>query len=170
MGTGFGIMALIVGVERNGLASDTVAMHLLKISKFLDKADAYHGVFPHWLNGETGKTIPFSRKDDGADLVETSFLFQGLFCARQYFNEQDKSCRTTRSGTGLRLCGTKLNGTGLQETNRKFYTGIGVPNNGWAMNFPLHGYNEALITYVLGRFGEQLSCFRKSVSQRLGDE
>ena len=54
---------------------------------FLLKADHYHGIFPHWLNGETGKTIPFSRKDDGGDLVETSFLFQGLLTARQYFNK-----------------------------------------------------------------------------------
>ena len=70
-------------------ARDTVARHLLKMVKFLAKADAYHGVFPHWLNGETGKTIPFSRKDDGADLVETSYLFQGLLCARQYFNQDN---------------------------------------------------------------------------------
>ena len=54
--------------------------------QFLANADSYHGIFPHWLNGETGKTIPFSRKDDGADLVETSYLFEGLLCARQYFN------------------------------------------------------------------------------------
>jgi hypothetical protein len=71
-GTGFGVMALIVGVERGWLPRDTVAKHLLKMVKFLAKADSYHGVFPHWLNGGTGKTIPFSRKDDGADLVETT--------------------------------------------------------------------------------------------------
>ena len=34
----------------------------------------------------TGKTIPFGRKDDGGDLVETSYLFEGLLCARQYFD------------------------------------------------------------------------------------
>ena len=56
---------------------------------FLNKANSYHGVFPHWMDGATGKTIPFSRKDDGADLVETSFLFQGLLCARQYFNHDN---------------------------------------------------------------------------------
>src|SRR5512133_982657 len=88
-GTGFGVMAVIVAAERGWIPRDSAAVHLLKMVKFLGKADAYHGVFPHWLNGTTGKTIPFSRKDDGADLVETSYLFQGLLCVRQYFN-QDK--------------------------------------------------------------------------------
>jgi hypothetical protein len=88
-GTGFGIMAVIVAAERKWIARDTAARFLLKMVRFLGKADSYHGVFPHWLNGETGKTIPFSRKDDGADLVETAFLFQGLLTARQYFVGQD---------------------------------------------------------------------------------
>ena len=64
-GTGFGVMAIIVAAERGWITRDTAAKHLLKMVKFLAKADSYHGVFPHWLNGATGKTIPFSRKDDG---------------------------------------------------------------------------------------------------------
>ncbi len=71
-GTGFGVMAIIVAAERGWITRDTAAKFLLKMVKFLSKADAYHGVFPHWINGATGKIIPFSRKDDGADLVETS--------------------------------------------------------------------------------------------------
>ena len=77
-GTGFGVMAIIVATDRKWIGRDTAARHLLKMVNFLLKANSYHGVFPHWMNGETGKTIPFSRKDDGADLVETSYLFQGL--------------------------------------------------------------------------------------------
>ena len=84
-GTGFGIMSVIVAAERGWISRDTAAGHINKIVNFLAKANSYHGVFPHWLNGGTGKTIPFSRKDDGADLVETAYLFQGLLCARQYF-------------------------------------------------------------------------------------
>ena len=80
-GTGFGVMAMIVAAERKWQPRDSVAARLLKMVKFLAKADHYHGVFAHWLDGATGKTIPFSRKDDGADLVESSFLFQGLLCA-----------------------------------------------------------------------------------------
>ena len=88
-GTGFGVMGLIVAVERGWVKRDTAARFLRKMVNFLLKADAYHGAFPHWMNGTTGKTIRFSRKDDGADLVETSFLLQGLLCARQYFNQDN---------------------------------------------------------------------------------
>lgn len=84
-GNGFGVMSGIVATERKWIGRDTAAKFLLKMVKFLSKTNSYHGVFPHWLNGAT--EIPFRlRKDDGADLVETSFLFQGLLCARQYFN------------------------------------------------------------------------------------
>ncbi len=68
-GTGFGVMSVIVATERKWITRDTAAKFMLKLVNFLLKADSYHGVFPHWLNGSTGKTIPFSRKDDGADLV-----------------------------------------------------------------------------------------------------
>jgi hypothetical protein len=96
-GTGFGVMAVIVATERKWIERDTAAKFLLKMVKFLSKADSYHGVFAHWLNGATGKTIPFSRKDDGADLVETSYLFQGLLCARQYFTGNNQTERELRN-------------------------------------------------------------------------
>ena len=64
-GTGFGVMAMIVAAERGWQPRDSVAVRLLKMVMFLEKADSYHGIFPHWYNGSTGKTIPFSRKDDG---------------------------------------------------------------------------------------------------------
>src|SRR4051812_34518152 len=99
-GTGFGVMATIVAAERGWISRDTAAKHLLKMVNFLLKADAYHGVFPHWLNGATGKTIPFSRKDDGADIVESSYLFQGLLCARQYFSGENRVERELRARIG----------------------------------------------------------------------
>src|SRR3982751_5502560 len=67
-GTGFGIMAIIVAADRGWITKDTAVKHLLKMVNFLSKANSYHGVFPHWMNGATGQAIPFSRKDDGADL------------------------------------------------------------------------------------------------------
>src|ERR1035437_7656852 len=85
-GSGFGVMSIVVADHRKWITHDQAVDRMLKIVNFLYHADAYHGVFPHWLNGETGKIIPFSRKDDGGDLVETAYLFQGLLCARQYFN------------------------------------------------------------------------------------
>ncbi|MDQ6904280.1 MAG: beta-glucosidase [Bacteroidota bacterium] len=146
-GTGFGVMALIVGVQRKWIGRDTVAKRLLKMINFLYKADSYHGVFPHWMNGATGKTIKFSRKDDGADLVETSYLFEGLLCAREYFNGDNNIEREIRNRIGWLWNDIEWDWftRGGQEVLYWHWS----PNNGWAMNFPLRGYNETLITYIL---------------------
>ncbi len=152
-GTGFGIMAIIVAAERKWISREQAAQRLLKMVKFLSKADAYHGVFPHWLNGETGKIIPFSRKDDGGDLVETSFLFQGLLCARQYFNGNNNTERDMRNRIGGLWEEVEWNW--FTRGNQEVLYWHWSPNNGWAMNFPLRGYNEALITYVLAAAAER---------------
>ncbi|MDR1783089.1 MAG: beta-glucosidase [Dysgonamonadaceae bacterium] len=146
-GSGFGVMSLIVGVERNFITREQAAERLLKMLNFLDRADSFHGVWPHWLNGATGKVEPFSRKDDGADLVETAYMFEGLLAAHQYFTEDNPAERRIR---GLI---SKL----WREAEWNFFTKDGQevlywhwsPNNGWAMNHQIHGFNECLITYIL---------------------
>jgi hypothetical protein len=146
-GSGFGVMAIIVGAERKWITREQAVDRLLRMILFLSKADSYHGIFPHWLNGETGKTIPFSRKDDGADLVETSYLFEGLLCARQYFNGPGGKETELRNRINW-LWG---------EAEWSWHTRGGLdllywhwsPNNGWSMNFEIRGWNECLITYVL---------------------
>lgn len=146
-GTGFGVMAIVVATERGWITRDAAVDRLLKMIDFLRKADSYHGIYPHWLNGATGKTIPFSRKDDGGDIVETSFLFEGLLTARQYFQ------RNTPKEEELR---NKINWT-WKEAEWNWYTQDGrnvlywhwSPNNGWSMNHEIRGYNECLITYIL---------------------
>jgi hypothetical protein len=151
-GTGFGIMSVIVAAERKWIGRDTAAKFLLKMVRFLSKADAYHGVFPHWLNGETGKTIPFSRKDDGADLVESSFLFQGLLTARQYFNGDNPVEGELRNRINWLWNDIEWNWfTNNQEVLYWHWS----PNNGWAMNFPVRGFNECLIMYVLAASGDR---------------
>ena len=126
-GSGFGIMAIVVAVERKWITRESAVDRLLKMINFLRKADHYHGIFPHWLHGATGKTIPFSRKDDGGDLVESSFLFQGLLTARQYFNLDTPKEKELRDRINWHWS----------------------PNNGWSMNFEIRGFNECLITYVM---------------------
>jgi hypothetical protein len=150
-GTGFGVMAVIVASERQWITRDTAAKFLLKMVNFLLKANAYHGAFPHWLDGATGKTIPFSRKDDGGDLVETSYLFQGLLCARQYFNADNPVEHELRQRIGWLWEGIEWNWyTHEQEVLYWHWS----PNNGWAMNFPVRGFNECLIMYVLAASGD----------------
>jgi len=145
-GTGFGVMSVIVAVERKWITRDTAARFLLKMVKFLVKSPTYHGAFPHWMDGATGRTIPFSRKDDGGDLVETSYLMQGLLCARQYFNGDNPVERGLRQRISWLWGDIEWNWyTQGQEVLYWHWS----PNNGWAMNFPVRGFDECLIMYIL---------------------
>ena len=84
--SGFGVMAIIVGAERGFITRAQALDRLLRITSFLATADRYHGAWPHFLSGSTGKRLPvFGIYDNGADLVETSFLMEGLLASRQYF-------------------------------------------------------------------------------------
>jgi hypothetical protein len=145
-GSGFGVMAIVVGVERNYITRDQAIERLLKITGFLLKADRFHGAFPHWYYGNTGKVRPFFATDNGGDIVETSFMIQGLLTARQYFNKD------TSEETSLRA---KINQLwndvewDWYTNNKDVLTWHWSPNFGWVINHEIKGYNEALITYVL---------------------
>ncbi len=145
-GTGFGIMAIIVAAERKFISREQAATRTKKIVDFLWKADMFHGAFPHWLNGETGKVIRFSLKDDGADLVETSFLFQGLLTARQYYTADNATERDIRNKILWMWEAVEWNWF-TQNQNELYWHWS--PNNGWSMNHAIKGWNECLITYVL---------------------
>jgi exo beta-1,2-glucooligosaccharide sophorohydrolase (non-reducing end) len=96
--SGFGIMALVVAADRGFVPREEVVDRLLQITGFLARADRYHGVWPHFLSGETGHGLAvFGIYDDGADLVETSFLMQGLLTARQYFHEKTQKEQLLRA-------------------------------------------------------------------------
>ncbi|NCO63664.1 MAG: beta-glucosidase, partial [Flavobacteriia bacterium] len=84
-GTGFGLMAILVGIERGYVSKTEGLARLNKILVFLENADRFHGAWSHWIDGATGKVIPFSAQDNGGDLVETAFLSQGLICVKEYF-------------------------------------------------------------------------------------
>jgi hypothetical protein len=147
-GTGFGIMAMIAGTERGWLSRRQFARRMDRIVGFLEKADKYHGVFPHFMNGETGKTIPFGPKDDGGDLVETSFLMMGLLSARQYLM-QSGGCQAKEIGARIDKLWRDVEWDWhMPEGPSKLYWHWS-PNNGWAMNHGIRGWNECLITYVL---------------------
>jgi len=147
-GTGFGVMSVIVAVERGFITRQQGLERIEKIATFLhDKADRFHGVFPHWLNGNTGKTIPFSQKDDGGDLVETSFLIAGLLCASEYFNlsaPKEIDLRQTIKGIWESV---EWNWHTKGTENVLYWHWS--PKYQWEMNHQIRGWNEALITYIL---------------------
>ncbi|MGV3539435.1 MAG: glucoamylase family protein [Rufibacter sp.] len=146
-GTGFGVMAIIVAAERGWITREQAAERTLKIVKFLEKADMFHGVFPHWLNGTTGKVIRFSPKDDGGDLVETSLLFQGLLTSKQYFTQDNPTENQLRNKIQWLWDGIEWNWHTQGGQNVLYWHWS--PNNGWSMNHQIRGWNECLITYVL---------------------
>jgi hypothetical protein len=145
-GSGFGIMALIAGVERGWLRRRDVARRILGMLDFLSEADSFHGVFPHFLNGESGKVVPFSRKDDGADLVETSFLMMGLLCARQYFDREERTERLLRSVADRLFRSVEWTWHTRGENVLYWHWS---PTFEWDMRHQIRGWNECLITYVL---------------------
>jgi hypothetical protein len=147
-GSGFGIMSIIVADKRGFITHTAALERVQKMVTFLkDKAQKFHGAFPHWLNGNTGVVIPFSTKDDGADLVETSLLMQGLLCARQYFNAGSIAEANLRSDINALWNGVEW--SWFRRNNEDILYWHWSPNYGWEINLPIRGWNECLITYVL---------------------
>lgn len=145
-GSGFGVMALIVGMERGFITRDQGITRLSKILGFLETCDRYHGAWAHWLNGATGKTVAFSPNDNGADLVETSYMIEGLITMRQYL---DPAVTSEQALIG------RIDALTNAVEYDWFTRGQNVlywhwsPNLGWIMNMPVQGYSETLITYIV---------------------
>jgi hypothetical protein len=146
-GSGFGIMSILVAVERGWVARAAAAERISSMLDLLTRATCYHGVFPHFMNGRTGATIPFMRKDDGADLVETSLLIMGLLCAREYFNGDAAFEAKIRGQTNY--IWQDVEWDWFTRGGREVLSWHWSPNNGWALDLDIRGWNECLITYVL---------------------
>jgi hypothetical protein len=146
-GTGFGVMAILVGIERKFITREQGFDRLSKLVNWWESAERFHGVWAHWLNGETGKTKPFSPKDDGADLVETSYLLQGLLCVREYF--KDGTDQEKALAAKIDKLWREVEFDWHRQNNKNVLYWHWSPKNQWAMNFPVEGYNECLIMYVL---------------------
>lgn len=146
-GSGFGIAGLLTGIERGFITRDEGIERLHKIVNFLEKADRFHGVWPHWIHGSTGKVKPFGKKDDGADLVESAFLIQSLLCVRQYLKSGNK--KDIELADRIDKLWREMEWSWFQNGNKDVLYWHWSPNYAWEMNFPLEGYNECLITYIL---------------------
>ncbi len=145
-GSGFGVMAIIVGVERNYISRVEATERLNTITDFILNGDRFHGALPHWYNGNTGKVIPFSTEDNGGDLVETSFMIQGLLTARQYFDRDNSEEKELRDKINLIWDEVEWD---WYTNNRKSLTWHWSPEYNFNINLQLKGQNETLITYIL---------------------
>jgi exo beta-1,2-glucooligosaccharide sophorohydrolase (non-reducing end) len=147
--SGFGIMALIVGVDRHFITPAEGVERLTRIVNFLEHADRYHGVWSHYMNGSTGHTMPvFGMYDNGGDLVETSFLVQGLLAARGYFHgsdpaEQALDKRITALWQSVEWDWHR------QTSTSDFLYWHWSPEWSYQIHHPLIGFNEVMITYLL---------------------
>lgn len=146
-GSGFGVMALIVGMERGFISRNDGLIRLATILSFLEAADRFHGAWSHWINGNTGATMPFSANDNGGDLVETSLLMQGLLTMRQYLEgavpaEKQLIDRINALWGSVEWDWYRRDGQDVLYWHWS-------PDKEWAMNLPIRGWNESLITYVL---------------------
>lgn len=146
-GTGFGVHAIVVGVTRGWITRAEAIERLQKLTTYLAAADRFHGAWSHWLHGVSGDVVPFSTKDNGGDLVETSFLIHGLLVARQFFDGTDPTESELRARISALYEGVEWDHYASRGNGLLYWHWS--PSFGWDMNLPLRGYNEALVTHVL---------------------
>lgn len=146
-GSGFGMMTILVGVERKFIPRKEAVRRLTTMADFLAKSERHHGAWSHWINGETGKTVPFGKKDNGGDLVETAFLVQGIISVREYFKNGNQEEKILAQKMDDLWKGVEWNW--YTKGGEKTLYWHWSPTYGWEMNFPLKGYDETLVTYIL---------------------
>jgi hypothetical protein len=147
-GSGLGVMSIIAAINRNFITRADGLQRVQKIVSFLkNMAPKFHGAFSHWMNGTTGAVVPFAQNDDGADLVETSYMMMGLLTARQYFNGADPAEINLTNDINLLWNGVEWDW--FRQNGKKVLYWNWSPTSQWAVNVPVQGWNEALITYVL---------------------
>lgn len=145
-GSGFGLMSIIAATSRNYVSRSEAVSRLNTIADFLANADRFHGAWPHWMDGTTGRVKPFGQKDNGGDLVETAFLCQGIICVREFFKDGTTEEKALAQKFDNLWKGVDWN---WYRNNQDVLYWHWSPNYAWEMDFPLEGYNECLITYVL---------------------
>jgi hypothetical protein len=122
---------------------------MLKVVRFLRKADRFHGAWPHFLDGRTGRVNPyFGKYDNGGDLVETAFLVQGLLAARQYFDRDNNKEREIRETITELWRGVEWDWYRKTSDSDVLYWHWS-PDHGWHISHPLIGWNETMIVYLL---------------------
>lgn len=148
--SGMGLFNLGVGIERGFITRQEGVEQVLKVLRFLsEKADRFHGAFPHFINGKTGVVIPFSKYDDGADIVETAFLMEGVLFAREYFSRENPDETEIRALADGLWRGVEWDWFVNQSNPIPAMIWHWSPRYGWKKNLYILGFNECQIVYVL---------------------
>lgn len=145
-GTGFGLMSILVGIERGYVTRIEAVERLNKILTFLENANRFHGAWSHWIDGNSGVVLPFSAKDDGGDLVETAFLAQGLICVNEYFKNGTDTEKALADKADELWKGVEWDWYTQGQDALYWHWS---PTHGFDINLKLTGYNEVLIAYIL---------------------
>ncbi|MDD2963649.1 MAG: glucoamylase family protein [Bacteroidales bacterium] len=146
-GSGFGLMAILTGIHRGFITRQQGVERLTQIVGFLESADRFHGVWPHWLNGQTGAVVPFSTYDNGGDLVETAFMIQGLLTVRQFLDVENPTELNLKNRITALWEGVEWDWYRRNTQNLYWHWS---PTYGWQINMTVKGWNEAAIVYILG--------------------
>lgn len=146
-GSGFGLMTILVGIERGFVPRGEAVARLQTSLDFLENADRFHGAWPHWMNGTNGNVVPFGTVDNGGDLVETSFLCQALICVREYFKDGTTEEQALAQQADELWKGVEWDWYTKGGENALYWHWS--PEYEWQINFKLEGYNECLITYIM---------------------
>ena len=150
--TGMAFFNFVVGIERGFITREQGVDRVLKMLRFLDqKTEKFRGAFPHWIDGTEGYAHVFSEFDDGADLVETAFIAEGLLLAREYFEKESFKEAAIREISDRLWKGIDWE-CFVHEINpgQRALLWHWSPKHEWKMNLPIQGFNECVIAYVLG--------------------
>jgi hypothetical protein len=145
-GSGFGMMTIVTGIVRGFITRAEGIERLKKMIDFLGNADRFHGAWSHWLNGTTGKVVPFSTRDNGGDLVETSYVVMGMLTVRQYLNEAEPDELDLKHKINQLVGEVEWDWYTQGENSLTWHWS---PEYNFEMNLKIRGWNEALITYVM---------------------
>mgnify|MGYP002624032774 CR=1 FL=1 len=146
-GSGFGLMAMVVAVERGFITLEEALERWEKVIGFLETADRFHGAWPHWINGQNGTVIPFSPPDNGGDLVETAFLVQGLLTVRQYLLQVAPQETELIDRINVLWEGVEWDWYTKGQGDALYWHWS--PSNEFQINLKISGHNETQIVYIL---------------------
>lgn len=143
-GSGFGLMALLVGSERTWITRQQAVERTLKIVRFLNKAERFKGMWSHWYNPD-GTAHAFGNQVKTGDVIESAFMMAGLLAASEYYNNSSAAETEIRNTIG----------SFWNTMDWRFYAGQGNALQ-WLwysqedrLSLDIKGWNEGWIAYVL---------------------